>query len=159
MGIEQSSKTSGGESDYSLRATDDKITTVLARLRGDIAGIYAQKKIDKLEDIEDTQDWKEFIKEIKTAFSDKSKAVDTEWKIETFQQSKKYIANFMIKFDTLAMKAETNDMHVIFLLKKNVQANIIKTILGYPPIVMMHVRTNIFLFLLSIFLNLIFLFF
>ena len=84
MGIEQSLKTSRGESDYSSRATNDKITAVLAQLRGGIAGIYAQKKIDKLEDIEDTQDWKEFIKEIKTAFSDKSKAVDTEWKIETF---------------------------------------------------------------------------
>jgi len=31
------------------------------------------------------------------------------------------------------MKAETNDMHTIFLLKKNIQADIIKTILGYPP--------------------------
>jgi len=30
------------------------------------------------------------------------------------------------------MKAETDDMQVIFLLKKNVQADIIKTILGYP---------------------------
>jgi len=37
----------------------------------------------------------------------------------------------MIKFDALAIKAETNDMHAIFLLKKNVQADIIKTILGY----------------------------
>ena len=27
-------------------ATDDKITTVLAQLRGGIVGIYAQKKID-----------------------------------------------------------------------------------------------------------------
>ena len=32
------------------------------------------------------------------------------------------------------MKAETNDLHMIFLLKKNVRADIIKTILGYPPI-------------------------
>jgi len=39
----------------------------------------------------------------------------------------------MIKFDILAMKAGTDDMHAIFLLKKNVQADIIKTILGYPP--------------------------
>ena len=38
----------------------------------------------------------------------------------------------MIKFDALAMKAETDDMHAIFLLKKNVQVDIIKTILGYP---------------------------
>ena len=40
----------------------------------------------------------------------------------------------MIKFKTLAMKVETDDMHVIFLLKKNVRSNIIKIILGYPPI-------------------------
>jgi len=43
-----------------------------------------QKKINELEDEEDIQDWEEFVKEIKTAFSKKSKAADTEWKIETF---------------------------------------------------------------------------
>jgi len=29
------------------------------------------------------------------------------------------------------MKVDTNELHTIFLLKKNVQHNIIKTILGY----------------------------
>ena len=38
----------------------------------------------------------------------------------------------MIKFKALAMKVETDNLHVIFLLKKNVQTEIIKTILGYP---------------------------
>ena len=33
------------------------------------------------------------------------------------------------------MKVETNDLHVIFLLKKNVRSNIIKMILEYPSIV------------------------
>jgi len=33
------------------------------------------------------------------------------------------------------MKAETNDIHTIFLLKKNVRSDIIKTILWYSPIV------------------------
>jgi len=42
----------------------------------------------------------------------------------------------MIKFDSLTMKADTNELHAIFLLKKNVQQDIIKTILGYPPIAM-----------------------
>jgi len=88
---------------------------VLAQLRGGIVGIYVQKKINELEDKEDTQDWEEFIKEIKTAFSNKSKAADAKWKIKTFQQDKKHIADFMIKFDILAMKAETNDIHTIFL--------------------------------------------
>ena len=42
----------------------------------------------------------------------------------------------MIKFEALAMKVDTDNLHAIFLLKKNVQHNIIKTILGYPPITM-----------------------
>jgi len=37
----------------------------------------------------------------------------------------------MIKFKALAMEAETNDMHTILLLKKNIRIDIIKTILGY----------------------------
>ncbi len=41
----------------------------------------------------------------------------------------------MIEFEALAIKAETDKLHAIFLLKKNVQQNIIKMILGYPPIV------------------------
>ena len=41
----------------------------------------------------------------------------------------------MIKFKALAMKADTDKLHIIFLLKKNVWQDIIKTILEYPPIV------------------------
>ena len=40
----------------------------------------------------------------------------------------------MIEFKALAMKVDTDKLCIIFLLKKNVQADIIKTILGYPPI-------------------------
>jgi len=51
-----------------------------------------------------------------------------------FKQRKRHIANFMIEFEVLAMKAEINDLHIIFLLK-NVCPDIIKTILGYLLIV------------------------
>jgi len=51
-------------------------------------GIYAQKKLDELDKDNDTHDWNEFVKELKTTFSDKSKAADAEWKIETFKQGK-----------------------------------------------------------------------
>jgi len=40
----------------------------------------------------------------------------------------------MIKFEVLAIKDKTDDMYVIFLLKKNIRSNIIKTILEYLPI-------------------------
>ena len=42
----------------------------------------------------------------------------------------------MIEFDTLAMKVDIDELHAIFLLKKNVCYGIIKTILGYSPIAM-----------------------
>ena len=42
----------------------------------------------------------------------------------------------MIEFDALAMKTDTDELHAIFLLKKNVQQDIIKIILGYLPIAM-----------------------
>ena len=45
------------------------------------------------------------------------------------------MANFMIEFKVLAMKADTYELYAIFLLKKNVQMDIIKTILEYPLIV------------------------
>ena len=37
----------------------------------------------------------------------------------------------MIEFKVLAIKANTDKLHTIFLLKKNVQADIIKMILEY----------------------------
>jgi len=46
----------------------------------------------------------------------------------------KNTVDFMIEFNAIAMKADINELHAIFLLKKNVQLDIIKTILGYPPI-------------------------
>ena len=59
--------------------------------------------------------------------------MDAKWKIELFRQRKKHIIDFMIEFEALLMKAETDNIHTIFLLKKNVRTDIIKTILGYPP--------------------------
>ena len=111
--------------------TDDRITAILAHLRRGVAGIYTQRKLNELDEETRTQNWEEFVWEIKTIFSDKMKAADAEWKIEIFKQEKKNTADFMIKFDALAMKADTDELHTIFLLKKNVQHNIIKTILGY----------------------------
>ena len=53
-------------------------------------------------------------------FSDKTKVADTKWRIESFKQGKKNIANFMIEFEALAMKADTDELYAIFLFKKNI---------------------------------------
>jgi len=62
----------------SVIETDDRITAILARLRGGVAGIYAQRKLDKLDKELGTQDWDDFVKELKMMFSDKTKAADAE---------------------------------------------------------------------------------
>ena len=69
-------------------------------------------------------------------FSNKIKAADAKWKIETFKQGKKNTADFMIEFDALAIKVDTDELYAIFLLKKNTRQDIIKMILGYPLIAM-----------------------
>ena len=56
--------------------TNNRITAILDHLRGGIAGIYTQKKLDKLDKELGIQDWDDFIKEIKMTFSDKTKVVD-----------------------------------------------------------------------------------
>jgi len=53
----------------------------LACLRRSIAGIYTQKKLDKLDKELGTQDWEEFVKEIITTFSNKTKAADAKWRV------------------------------------------------------------------------------
>ena len=119
-----------------VNGIDDRIIAILACLRKSVVGIYAQKKLNELDEDNDTQDWDEFVKELKTTFSDKSKAADAEWRIETFKQRKRNTADFIIEFEALAMKADMDELHAIFLLKKNVRHDIIKTILEYPPIAM-----------------------
>ena len=114
--------------------TNNRITMILAYHRRDIAGIYALKKLNELDEEIETQDWDKFVQDIKMTFSDKTKAADTKQKIETFKQEKKNIVDFIIEFKILAMKTNTDELYTICLLKKNMQANIIKMILGYPPI-------------------------
>jgi len=99
---------------------DDRITAILACLREGVADIYSQKKLDELNKELETQDWKEFVKEIKTTFSDKTKVADAKWRIKSFKQGKKNMADFMIEFKALAMKVDTDELYTIFLLKKNV---------------------------------------
>jgi len=100
--------------------TNNRITAILARLRGGVAGIYAQQKLDKLDEELGTQDWNDFMKELKTTFSDKTKAAYAKWRIETFKQGKKNTVDFIIEFEALAMKVDTDELHAIFPLKKNI---------------------------------------
>jgi len=41
--------------------TDDRIMAILAHLRGGVAGIYAQRKLNELDEETGTQDWEDFV--------------------------------------------------------------------------------------------------
>jgi len=53
-------------------------------------------------------------------FSDKTKATDAKWKIKIFKQGKRNTVDFMIELKVLVMKVDTDELHAIFSLKKNV---------------------------------------
>jgi len=41
--------------------TNDRITAILAHLRRGVVGIYAQRKLNELDEETGTQDWEDFI--------------------------------------------------------------------------------------------------
>jgi len=49
--------------------TNDRITAIQAHLRGGVAGIYVQKKLNELDEELSTQDWKDFICHIQVHLS------------------------------------------------------------------------------------------
>ncbi|XP_006456620.1 hypothetical protein AGABI2DRAFT_55012, partial [Agaricus bisporus var. bisporus H97] len=66
-------------------------------------------------------------------FIDGKEKEKSEVAIETLAQGKRPITDYLVEFDLLKNKAGTNDQHAIFLLKKNVRKDIIRTILSFPP--------------------------
>ena len=126
---------------------DDRITAIISHLEGSVVGIYAQKKLDQIEDKEDIQNWKDFIREIKIIFSDKSKTADIKQKIEIFKQGKKHIADFMIEFKVLAIKTEIDE---IFLLKQLVKdMNLQKVNMAIEQVQKWHIEEEAYLWTLK----------
>ena len=50
--------------------TNGRITAILAHLREGVVGIYVQKKLDVLDKEIGTQNWDNFVKEIKIKVAD-----------------------------------------------------------------------------------------
>ena len=113
--------------------TNEKIITVLGRFQEGTAEAFAQQKLNKIDRGDNTPSWDAFKAELQLVYSDKTKEANIEWHIKTFTQGKKHIVDFLIKFMALASKAQTNDQHAIFLLKKNINREIIRAIMVYLP--------------------------
>jgi hypothetical protein len=112
---------------------DMKITATISQMRGGTAGNFATHWTDKVANTDDTMDWKAFDDDLTGSFSMGNEKETAQWKIKSFKQGNCHIIDFLIKFHILKMTSKTNDVHAIFLLKKNIRQDIIQTILGYPP--------------------------
>jgi hypothetical protein len=112
---------------------DMKITAIIFRMRGGTAGNFTTHWTDKVANMDDTMDWKAFEEDFTGFFSMGNKKETAQWKIKSFKQGNCHIADFLIKFHVLKTTSKTDEAHAIFLLKKNIRQDIIKTVLGYPP--------------------------
>jgi hypothetical protein len=113
---------------------DNKITIVTSEMTGGVAGFHAQHWQDKLIKSNDTADWEKFKMELEAMFSLGDRTEIAQSQFEDFKQGGQHINNFIIKFGVLRETAKIDDKHAIFLLKQHVKHDIIKVILGYPPI-------------------------
>jgi hypothetical protein len=113
---------------------DNKIMIVASKMTGGVAGFHAQHWQDKMLQTDYTADWEKFKKELETMFSFGDRMEIAQSQIEEFKQGGQHINNFIIKFGVLKDTAKTDEQHAIFLLKQHVKHDIIKVILGYPPI-------------------------
>lgn len=110
-----------------------KIITATNRMKGGVAGLFARGWEDKILKPNADPNWDIFSREVEEAFSLGDKREIAEVQVETFKQGNQNIHDFMIKFGALADLAKIDDAHIIFLLKRHVNHEIIKTIMGYPP--------------------------
>jgi len=113
---------------------DNKITIVTSKMKGGVAGFFAQKWENTLVDNDDTADWAKFKLEIESSFSLGDTTEIARNQIEDFKQGNQHINDFIIRFGVLRETSNIDKTHAIFLLKRHVKSDIIKIIMGYPPV-------------------------
>ncbi|XP_006454866.1 hypothetical protein AGABI2DRAFT_140700 [Agaricus bisporus var. bisporus H97] len=111
---------------------NDKIIACISRMHNGTAGALAALIADRING-NNKITWKEFEKEMKEAFIDGKEKEKSEVAIETLVQGRRPIIDYLVEFNLLKNKVGTDDQHAVFLLKKNVRKDIIRTILSFPP--------------------------
>jgi hypothetical protein len=117
-----------------VKTPDNKIIVTTSKMKGGVAGFFAQKWEESLTDNDDTADWDKFKKELIHSFSLGDTTEIARIQIEEFKQGNQHINDFLIKFGVLRDTSKIDETHAIFLLKRHVKNDIVKIIMGYPPI-------------------------
>jgi len=61
-----------------ITGAKDKVTAVLSRFCGGTAGVFAQQKLDEIDEQDNTPSWDAFEAEIKLVYQDKTRKANAE---------------------------------------------------------------------------------
>jgi hypothetical protein len=111
-----------------------KIAIITSKMKGGVAGFFAQKWENTLIHDNNMANWDKFKSEIEHSFLLGDTTEIAQIQIEDFKQGNQHINNFIIRFGVLKDTSKINKTHAIFLLERHVKSDIIKIIMGYPPV-------------------------
>jgi hypothetical protein len=117
-----------------VKTPDNKIAVITSKMKGGVAGFFAQKWENWMIDNNDTANWDKFKSELEHSFSLGDTTEIARIQIEDFKQGNQHINDFIIRFGVLRDTSKIDETHAIFLLKRHVKSDIIKVIMGYPPV-------------------------
>jgi hypothetical protein len=117
-----------------VKNPDNKIAIITSKMKGGVARFFAQKWENTLINNDDTGNWDKFKSELTSSFSLRDTTKIARIQIEEFKQGNQHINNFIIKFGVLRETSKIDKTHAIFLSKRHVKSDIIKIIMGYPPV-------------------------
>jgi hypothetical protein len=117
-----------------VKTPDNKIAVITSKMKGGVARFFAQKWENWMIDNDDMANWDKFKSELEHSFSLGDTTEIAQIQIEDFKQGNQHINDFIIRFGVLRDTSQIDETHAIFLLKRHVKSDIIKIIMGYPPV-------------------------
>jgi hypothetical protein len=117
-----------------MKNPNSKIAIITSKMKGGVAGFFAQKWENTLIHDDDMANWDKFKSEIEHSFSLGDTTKIARIQIKDFKQGNQHINDFIIRFGVLKDTSKIDETHAIFLLKRHVKSDIIKIIMGYPPV-------------------------
>jgi hypothetical protein len=100
-----------------VKTPDNKIAVITSKMKGGVAGFFAQKWENWMIDNDDTANWDKFKSELEHSFSLGDTTEIAQIQIEDFKQGSQHINNFIIRFGVLRDTSKIDETHAIFLLK------------------------------------------
>jgi hypothetical protein len=98
-----------------VKNPDNKIAVITSKMKGGVAGFFAQKWENTLIHNDDTANWDKFKSELTSLFSLEDTTEIARIQIEEFKQGNQHINNFIIKFGVLRETSKIDETHAIFL--------------------------------------------